>query len=297
MLYINNLKLDVFFLRYKNIISFFLVALPISVMVRLLQVVYTIDSKTGFFVPAYKVISFYMILVLLAANAAIAVLSLTSHRSPEKPPKVNPFLAISSVLLGISILVEVTTENFVSTIPFWQIIMLNLSAVLTAVFFFAYAATAIIKNKLPAFLSIFPAIYWIFRLICLFMSISSLSLISDNVLLMACYCVSLIFMVNFAKLFNGIKDDFNSRKLMASGLTSVTVCATDAIPRIILLATGRAEYLHSSASSTYTVLATGIFILAFVLSHFSYNNLKAKRHHHSSITFMPDDNSNSSFYV
>ena len=285
-------------MKYKNIIFFFAIALPVSVVVRLLQIIYTIDALTGFFKQPYRSMSTTMTIVMLLACAVTAILSFTTHRSPEKPPKVNIFLGLTSVALGASILIEIVTEHLASSIPLWQILLLDISGLLATAFFLAYGAGAVLKFKLPGLLSVFPCIYWIARLICVFMSVSPLALISDNVLILACYCVSLLFMVNFAKLMAGIKDDYNFRKLMSFGFVAVILCAADGIPRAVLMMTGRAAYLHSSVSATYTVLAAGLFILAFTLSHFGRGNLSFKRRLETTSTeFMPDDGSYSDFYV
>ena len=41
-------------MRYKNIIAFFLVVLPVSIGLRFMQLVFTVDATTGFFKQEYK---------------------------------------------------------------------------------------------------------------------------------------------------------------------------------------------------------------------------------------------------
>ena len=264
-------------MRYKNIIAFFLVVLPVSIGLRFMQLVFTVDATTGFFKQEYKPIGYALIFIIFFACAITALLSFTAFRKPEKPPKVNPFLGFASLLLGFAIGYEIITETFVAAVRVWQIVLLDVTGLLAAVFFIIYGLKMLIDFPLPGITTIIIPIYWVVRLICIFTTISSLSLISDTVITLAYQCSALIFMACFAKIFNKINDDKLFRKVLASGLITAILCLADSVPRLYLKLTNHEQYLHSSATSSLTMLATGIFAFTFILAFFSNKNLKERK--------------------
>lgn len=259
-------------MQFKKIILFFLVALPLSVALRIIQLTYTIEAATGFFKQEYKTYGGYMLAVIFAFSIAVAIFAFTSHRSPEHPPKPNIFMSVSAVCLCFSILYELAAENFPAVVQPWQIALLKITGVATAVYFMAFALKRFFDFPLPDLCAIIPTVYFILRIICDFTAISSLALISDNLLLMAAYGVSLLFILNFAKLYNRTDREYNFRKLMASGLAAIILCLTQSVPHIIVNAVSDFSYLHTSMEANVTVLFVGVFISAFVFSHFSHQN-------------------------
>ncbi|MBQ3817244.1 MAG: hypothetical protein II802_03100, partial [Clostridia bacterium] len=171
-------------------------------------------------------------------------------------------------------------ETFVSSIKIWQIISLDITGLLTMIFFIIYGLKMFIDFPLPGIFPIVVPLYWIVKLICIFTTVSSLSLITDTVMTLACQCFALLFTANFAKVFNKIDDDKLFRKVLSTGLSTSILCLCDSIPRIYLTLSHREQYLHSTATSTLSLLATGLFALIFTISFFSNNNLKHHHHHH-----------------
>lgn len=265
-------------MKYNNIVKIFCVALPISILLRVIQMVYTVEDVTGFFKRGYEGVGFVLLVTVFIAFAAVFATSYTARRCPPNPPKVDLVTGLFSLALGVSIAYQLFTEEFVSNVRSWQIIMLDITGVLAAIYFIAFGFKMIINYKLPKLFSLVPAVYWIFRLICIFTSISELALIAENVITLASNCLILLFMVNMAKLYNGIDNERNFKKLLSFGLCCVMACFTDALPRIIALISGHAEYMHGTLPAAFTVLMCGFFTASFIFAHFSSSNLKKKRH-------------------
>lgn len=259
-------------MKFKKIILFFLVALPLSVALRIIQLTYIIETSTGFFRQEFEAYGGYMLAVIFAFSLAVAIFAFTSHRSPEHPPKPNIALSLTSAALGFSILYELAAESFPAVVQGWQITLLHITGIATAAYLVAFAVKKFVDFPLPPVCSVIPTVYLILRVICDFTSISSLALISDNLILMAAYCVSLLFMLNLAKLYNGVDREYNFRKLMASGLAAIILCFTQSVPHIVINVVTGFSYLHTSMAANVTVLFWGLFISAFVFSHFSYKN-------------------------
>ena len=259
-------------MHYKKILTAFWVLLPLSVVLRLLQLLFTVETKTGFFLREYETFGNIMLIAIFIFAAISAIFCFTSHRCPENPPKVNVFLGVASFLLSASILIELQTETFPITVQWWLILLLKLTGLLTAAFFVCYGLNFFTKVKIPALAFIIPVIYLIVRVVCDFTAISSLALISDNLILMISYSAILWFMLNFAKLYNGIDSQNNCRKLMASSTFAVILCFTQSIPHILINFVTKNSYLHTSFPVNLNILLMGIFALTFMLTHFSKNN-------------------------
>lgn len=265
-------------MKYNNIIKVFCVILPISILLRVIQMVYTVEDVTGFFKRGYAGMGFALLVAILIAFAAVFITSYTARRCPKNPPKVNLITGLFSLALGVSMAYQLFTEEFVSNVRSWQIVMLDITGALAAIYFIAFGFKMIVNYKLPKLFSLIPAVYWIFRLICIFTSISELALIVENIITLASNCLILLFMVSMAKLYNGIDNEKNFKKLLSFGLCCAMACFTDALPRIIALLSGHAEYMHGTLPAAFTVLMCGCFAASFTFSHFSSSNLRTKKH-------------------
>ncbi len=259
-------------MKFKKIVLLFSAALPVCIVMRLLQLIHIVEIKTGFFKQEFENEGLYMMTIIFAFAIAVAIFSFTAHRAPDAPPKPNIFMSIASVLISLSILFELFTEKFPTVVKGWQIALLNVTGITAAVFFFAFSMKLFFSFKLPKICFIIPTAYFVLRVICDFTAISSLALISDNLLLVFSYSAALLFMLNFAKLYNGIDSEYNFRKLMASGLTAVILCFTQSVPHIIVNVMNGFVYFHTSMAANINVLCTGLFIATFVFSHFSKTN-------------------------
>lgn len=262
-------------MKYEKIILFFCIALPLSVSMRILQLYYTVELKTGFYKPEYQNAGLYLLLVILAFCAVTAVLSFTSHRNPEHPPRITPPLTAAALFFAAAVCYELFHEVSSASVKPWQMTLLTLTGFGAVLFFIYYAVSPYINFRLPKLCAAFPAVYFILRIICSFTAISSLALISDNILVTAAYCLILLFMLAFAKLYNGLDSEYNFRKLLAFGLVSVILCATQAIPHIMINISTDGGYSHTTNAANISLLAAGVFIAVFIFSHFSAKNADA----------------------
>lgn len=265
-------------MKYKKIFLFFCIALPSSILMRLLELYFTIDTKTGFFKNEYKSMGYYLLIFIIAFCAVSALLCFTSHRNPEHPPRKNPLVGVAAVLMAVGICTELFNDIAVSSSNIkWQTLIVVISGLASATFFVIYGIGMFVKINMPPVCTAIPVVYFTARIICSFTAVSSLALITDNVLMLAAYCVALLFFLCFGKLYNKIDVDYNFRKLMASGFACVILCLTQSVPHIIINITTQNGYLHTSNASNIALLITGIFAGTFTFSHFSFNNVAVKR--------------------
>lgn len=259
-------------MKYKKIIFLFALFLPVSIVLRLVQLSFTVDYKTGFFVKQFESNGEAMLWVVLALCFVPALFALISHRNPEKPTEPNVFLSTASFLMSTAVLYELFFEKFSNTVMSWQILAVKTTGMLTAVFFALYGLERFISFKLPRIFTAIPTLYFIFRIICDFTSISALALISENLLVMLAYCSVLLFLLQFAKLYNGLDTEYNFRKLLATGLASIVLCFTQTVPHIVLKLVTGYSFMHTSLATNINIFFVGIFIATFIFSHFSFAN-------------------------
>lgn len=252
-------------MKYNKIITFYFAALPISLCLRCLQLMFTIEPKTGFYIPESKGMGTALLILILLCSLFVALFARLTYKQPECLPRINIWLSLSSVLLAAGIISETFFTDLSLPILGWQNILLKIVSVCTSVYLLAFALSPFLGFKIKPILASLPVIYSIIRLICDFTLVSKLAIISDNILLIAVYSVSMFFFLNFAKLYNGIDDDKNYKKILSYGLTLSVLCFTSSVPNLLFSAIFDG-YDHISLFSGITVLFIGIFATAFVFS-------------------------------
>lgn len=255
-------------MKLNKIILFFCVTLPIGILLRFLQLYFTIEPKTGFYLANADGYGQILLLLILLVVLLIAVFSNLAFYRPENPPKINIYLRISSLILADVFLFESFTQKVTLSTILWQSALLRICSVATAVFFIFYAISPLIKIQLPNITTLIPIPYFIIKIIYDFTAISKLALISDNVILIACYCVTLLFFLNFAKLYNNFNNERSFKRILSSGLCASALCLINSIPNIFINLITKNSYSHISMQTNFVLLFVGAFALSFVFSYF-----------------------------
>lgn len=260
-------------MKYNKLLTLFLIMLPLSVAVRFLQLINTVEADTGFFIPKYSGIGNGMLTAIFVFALAAALFPFISHRCPAHPPKVNIVMTASSLLLAGLTLFEIFTEQFPPILGGAFVTVLRILGLCCAIFFAAYGLEKYLPVRLPEPCYAIPVVYLLARIVCDFIAISSLALISDNILLMASYCSAVWFMLNFAKLYMGIDDQKNFRKIMSSAMMGIIFCFTQSVPHLLINIATNNSLLHTSFQANLSIFAMGLFMLYFMISHFSDANM------------------------
>lgn len=158
----------------------------------------------------------------------------------------------------------------------WQSSLLMLMGLAAAAFFVAYGISLISDFTLPPISAVIPVFYFIIKVICVFTSVSSLALITDNILMLAAYCTLLFFFLCFGKLYNGIDRRIQFQKAAGIGIClGAALALRNPVPHIIFNLSNGGAYRHTSNISNISLLAYGLFTAAFTLAHFSLKNTSA----------------------
>lgn len=265
-------------MKYRHITSFFAVAAVAVVALRLFQMVYVIDHTTGF-ADAYNETENLLVMIFMLALIAVATtFAVFALRKPIKMPTVNPLLSICSLGLGASIFYELHTATYAMRIPAWQIALLDALGLIAAIFFAVYALKVLFNFRISGLFFALPVLYGIVELIYIFTSISEITMISDNLLLLITKCATLVFLLQMAKAANGLSTVNSYKVLLSTGIAAALLSFATAIgPLLAPFADKTLLELHKPVCSYITITVMGLFITVFVFSCFSEKNLFAKK--------------------
>lgn len=255
-------------MSFKKILLGFCLGLPACIAARVLQLAFAVESNTGFYISGKETFGVIMMAVIFVVSAYVYLTAFKAYKTPEKPPKINLFLVFSSIGMALVLANELLHQKFPSTTLSWQISMVKIMTVIAIAYFVTVALQGIFKFKLLPILHVIPCLYAMAKTIFSFISVSSLALISDNVLLVAAYCLLMLFFINYAKLYNNLDTDLNFRKILATGLAASIVCNAQAIAYFGINIFGAQGYLHTDINVMFSVLCFGVFTAAFTISHF-----------------------------
>ncbi len=265
-------------MKLNKIMTFFYIGLPICVILRMIQIAFTIDFESGFYNEGYTNYGNAIMFVFGLFCAALMFFSFKAFESPEKPPKVNALLTVAGLFTACALLYEVGYEVLPSLMLPWQIMVVKVAGIITAAYFVVFALKAKLDIKLPEIIHIIPLVYMIARTIFTFINISSLAIISDNILIMTSYCFAILFFINYAKLYNGLDNERNFRKILATGLCAVVTSLTQSASYFVINFVSETQYTHTDTVTNLTLLGIGLFALAFLVSHFSVNESYKRRY-------------------
>lgn len=259
-------------MKYNKIMLFFSCTLVISVVVRIVQLLFVIEENTGFYKPQYETIGFAILIFIFAINIIGCLFAFTAHRNPKNPPKINAATFVSSVLLSVLIFLHTINPADNLVLANWQSVILKILGYAAFLYFFLYGLQYFKFLYLPQSFSIVPTLYLIIRIICDFTTVSSVALISDNVILLSAYCSALWFMLQFAKLNNNALSNSGFKGVLASGLLSSTLCFTQSIPHFVVNIITGYDYLHTSIVENLVIFFLGMFIFIYIITYFSKKN-------------------------
>ena len=253
-------------MSFKKMMSVFGIGLLLCTVFRVLQITEIIEYENGFFAEEKKVFGIVLSVLITLVCGAVCFLNRKITKTYEKPPKNNIFLSVGAVLAAVSLFIEALYQDFPITVTPFQIGTTRLITVFAAMYFIVWAVSCFIKIKFKPIIHIIPIIYFLVKTIFTFISISPLALISDNAFLMAGYCLSLLFFINYGKLFNGIKCQNNARKILCTGFTAAIICISQSASYFLVNVFGKEKYLHSDSNVIFTLFVMGLYILGFIIS-------------------------------
>lgn len=260
-------------MKYRNILIVFIISLVLSIGLRTYEIVALTDSATGFVEHEHSSLATTLTGIIAALAAVVTVCACTVKRNPMKLPKTSIILSVSSFLLSFGILLDIANVYFSSNVPYWQAALVNVSGIVSVVFFVCYGVTAFISFHLPRALFIAPVIYWLFKLVCVFTSISSISLLIDYAFMMIAICATLLFMFEFSKLANKINLKSSYKRILITGFLAAFFSFLTVLPSLLARAFGIVTVFREGSADAVVYLLSAVFITVFVMNMFKSGNL------------------------
>lgn len=263
-------------MKHRQIINLLYVAVPVCVLLRIMQLKFTIDATTGFIKQPYRDISMLISFVVFAAIIAMCVLAYFSESVSVKTSSTQPIVAFSCVLTG-GLFVCDSVSSVVEINDIYSIFLILLGLI-SAVAFILFGIEKIYPLVFPKALLIAPTVYYIVKLIKLFVSTSELSLVTENIFLLFTHSALLCFVFEFASYENNFGDSARrQKKLFACGITSTMLCIVTALPKLLLPSTLNEQTHRADVSSCLLLLSQAVFVLLYIISNFCSND-KPKAH-------------------
>lgn len=266
-------------MRYRYNMMLLGVCLPMCLVLRALQLIFTIDEKTGFIKQQYSSISVVITVVIFAGIAAVGLICFASNGVTMKKKDKNLMLAATSFLVGIVFICDTAVQIFSMNISAWYDLISMLLGLISAAVFIAFGVKKIYSYKFFDSLLTIPVFYYIVRLISVFVSTSELALVTENIFLLFTNGALLFFMFEFAKVENDIDEKPKTRKIFSSGIIASMLCMTQSVPKIA--AYGGSMSPRDIVSSLLT-FAVGLFVLSYIMSGFgdksSDENIHTAKH-------------------
>lgn len=238
----------------------------VAFVTRLLQIFSVIDLKTGFYETKHTVLGIALTVAVAVICAAAALAARFDVTASADRLSVGILAPIMSGVLSLSLFYEVLTEKFAVQGLDWQVVLMKLIGILTAVYFAAFAVSRFLKFSMPDVLHALPAFYMIIRIICSFVNISSLSLIAENIFLLAAYCCALLFFVSYASFY--CLEDQSTRSLYTRSVLAFSLCFVTGFSNMIVNTVTAGAYTHIPIESQVVLAAFSLFIASFIFEKF-----------------------------
>lgn len=256
-------------MKHRHTLMLLSVALPICVLLRAIQMYFTIDSATGFIKQQYSAISVIITVIICAAVASIGLLAATLEGVKQNSVKPCPAVAIASALAGGMFIYQTVAGISALVGGAWYDVLLIFLTLASAFVFVAYGLKNIYEYKFPSLMLVVPVVYYVVKLISVFVSTSALALVTENIFLIFTNSVLLWFMFEFASFENQIGDiNKKPKRLFASGLAAVMLCAVTSLPKFILSISSKTQLSSGDISAALLNMAIGIFILTYIMCNF-----------------------------
>ena len=251
---------------------YFALASVAAVAFRFFLLFFSTDSDSGFIKDGYKELSIFMFVLILLGLCLIFVFALKAKAKELINPNCTSLTGkIVSFLFAVSILLEVLlsplAKNLSPMVRTFEIVLGFLSFGVLICSAFANE----LKIKVHPLFNVVILLFFIVRLIAVFLIFSAFSMILDVVFELLALCAMLIGFLFFAKCKNLSPEELNCPLAFASLLSSCALGFTASVPKLLLTLTGNSAYIHIKISPMYSVFFASVFLLVFTLEAFRFN--------------------------
>ena len=220
------------------------------------------ETATGFYKTEYQSLGSLLTVLYIVIFAVIAVLSFAEMRGTVRMPGSTPLTSIASFAAAAVMLFQL----FTFYIPEGQSAILTfLNFVLLAgmiVFFTADGASAFFGiDRFLKYLGIVPIVYWIVRILTVFMQYIRMANISENLFDLAAMGFAAVFFLLYGTADNDIELKKSVRFLAPGGLCAILLCVICTVPRYFVILASQTRILHDTVEINPVFIPLAAFIL------------------------------------
>ncbi len=255
-------------------------------VLRLLQLFFCIDSKTGFFKTGLSLRGTELSIIIFVFLLFSILFSLTEKRVPKEFPKTNLSLAVGYILLALFFIFDlIFFPGFFPTSVF-QLVLFYFSGFLTILLLLIlgvsyFTEIPFIKDlSWNPMYSIIPIVFWIIRMVICFSSYTEMAVLSENVFLIIGMLSLLFLLLYFAFMINEFEPLKAARRMLPLFILALLSSLNCSLPIIIMKVTPFKNRLHSFTINHITFLGITIFLAILYFNMFSSKNLKERTRKH-----------------
>ncbi len=256
-------------MRYRHTMLLVYISLPICAVLRLLQMYFTIDNTRGFIKQQYSLIGVLITVIIFSAVGAISLLAATTDGIKQKNTTLRPGVAVASMLAGGMFIYQTVANVMLFATGVWYNGLFVVLSFFTALVLIAYGIKNIYDYKFPQILTVVPVVYYIVKLINVFINTSKLALVTENVFLIFTNSAILLFVFELASFENEIGEmQKRPKKLFAYGVATIMLCVTTSLPKLAMILFTENQYLHADVAETCVNLSVAIFVLLYIMYNY-----------------------------
>lgn len=263
--------------------------LAVAIPLRICQLLFITEGDTGFY--KYEHWSTYVMYILsgLAVLVPYVVMFLAKNvpSSKKTPGRKNLFLASTSILFGLGILLDVLncsisllfnndnqlTEALTgqgSIVPALLEIVFGAFSVIYIIIFGISYIDGKTKYSQYKFLALTPIGWAMGRVIIRFLRKIAYINIADLMLELFALIFMLLFLLAFARISSGLANEGSMRSLFASGYACVFFCGVANVPRLVLTIIGQSSVLPIEYPLELCDLFCAVFVIAYIINAMKY---------------------------
>ncbi len=240
----------------------FALATIAGVSIRTVMLLFTVDNKSGFIIPEYTVWAVVLIVFLLVSAGVVFFFSMMSSRAGiENDLTDRVFLPLASSLVAAAIIYETYFSPLLKGGISYQVFIHSTLALLSALALLIIALCGIRGMAFPPIIAAVPVFYWLIRLIIIFSSFSTISVISDTLIETAAMCLTLVSFIIYSKLEGGALIKKRYPLYFATVMLTANVCFISSVPRLICEASSVGQAVHLNTIPATTSLAVAVFLI------------------------------------
>ncbi len=247
----------------------------LAVLLRTVEMLRLTEYNTGFIKPAYK---FWAVLITVLIGSATAFSAIFISRSTKEDVCQIGFdlvLSLSTFMLGIAATVSAVTEKNMG-VPSVLRLLCIVFAVLSSIYFIAFAVRAFVYFPFTPALSAIPVLFFVFKAASVAIKGAYHTVISDTLFEIAAYCFIMLFFLEFVRTANGSTHSGSVKKIAAFGTAASILSLTASLPKIIVSVIFPSA-LHDSSKSEYLLFFVGVYIACEVFCRLCFVQDKGKK--------------------